>query len=160
MPSNFDIAFEKLIGLEGGYNNDADDPGGETKYGISKRSYPHVNIATLTKDQAKEIYRKDWWTDKYDQIDPGVAWRLFLFSVNMGENRAVKLLQEALNEMGNALEVDGEWGIKTTAALRKAEPGILVDKLRLQAIGYYIELTDEKERLREFFRGWIKRARL
>ena len=53
---NFDAAFERLIGHEGGYvsaeqakrNN---DPGGETKYGISKRTYPGVDIASLSEGE-------------------------------------------------------------------------------------------------------------
>ena len=58
---NFDVAFEKLIGHEGGYVNDARDPGGETKYGISKRAYPDEDIAGLTLERAKQIYRRDCW---------------------------------------------------------------------------------------------------
>ena len=53
---SFDKAFEILIGHEGGYVNHPDDPGGETKFGISKRSYPDVNIAALTLDDSKLIY--------------------------------------------------------------------------------------------------------
>ena len=48
--SAFDIAFKLTIGHEGGYVNDPDDPGGETNYGISKRSYPDVDIANITID--------------------------------------------------------------------------------------------------------------
>jgi lysozyme family protein len=59
--SEFNGAFEILIGHEGGYVDHPDDPGGETKYGISKRSYPEVNIAALTLDKAKAIYREDYW---------------------------------------------------------------------------------------------------
>ena len=58
---NFDVAFEKLIGHEGGYVNDARDPGGETQYGISKRAYPDEDIAGLTLERAKQIYRRDYW---------------------------------------------------------------------------------------------------
>jgi lysozyme family protein len=41
----FDEAFDKLIDHEGGYVNDPKDPGGETKFGISKRQYPTLDIA-------------------------------------------------------------------------------------------------------------------
>jgi lysozyme family protein len=50
-----------LMGAEGGYVNDKLDRGGETKYGISKKSYPNVDIVNLTKEEAAEIYRKDYW---------------------------------------------------------------------------------------------------
>ena len=59
--SNFDRAFRFLIGEEGGYSADPHDPGGETKFGISKRAYPQLDIKSLTLDQAKAIYRRDYW---------------------------------------------------------------------------------------------------
>ena len=51
---SFDRAFELLIGSEGGYVNDPHDPGGETKYGISKRSYPTLDIASRIQQTALE----------------------------------------------------------------------------------------------------------
>ena len=53
MKLTFDTAFDRLIGHEGGYVNNPADPGGETKYGISKRSYPSLNIANLTREMAE-----------------------------------------------------------------------------------------------------------
>jgi len=57
---NFDDAFERLLGLEGAYVNDPRDAGGETKYGISRRSYPGEIIRTMTIERAKEIYLRDY----------------------------------------------------------------------------------------------------
>ena len=37
----FEKAFSYMIENEGGYVFDQNDPGGETKFGISKKSYPH-----------------------------------------------------------------------------------------------------------------------
>jgi lysozyme family protein len=59
--SNFPRAFEIVIGAEGGYVNDPNDPGGETKYGISKRVYPNEDIPNLTLDHAKDLYHRDYW---------------------------------------------------------------------------------------------------
>ncbi|WP_425526518.1 glycosyl hydrolase 108 family protein [Xanthomonas oryzae] len=50
-----------MLSHEGGYVNDPRDPGGETQWGISKRAYPELNIRALTRDQAIEIYRRDYW---------------------------------------------------------------------------------------------------
>ncbi len=61
MLGNFDKAFELVLLFEGGYSNDRNDSGGETKFGISKRAYPSENIADLTEDRAKEIYEADYW---------------------------------------------------------------------------------------------------
>lgn len=42
--SLYDEAFKEVLGFEGGYVDDPEDKGGETKFGISKRSYPYVDI--------------------------------------------------------------------------------------------------------------------
>jgi hypothetical protein len=61
MKEHFDLAFELTVGLEGGYENDPNDPGGETKYGICKKYHPNIDIKNLTIDQAKAIYYADYW---------------------------------------------------------------------------------------------------
>ena len=61
MRLSFNKAFAMVIGLEGGYSNDPNDPGGETKYGISKRYNPDVDVASLTLEQAKKIYLERYW---------------------------------------------------------------------------------------------------
>jgi hypothetical protein len=61
MRESFDKAFEIVVGLEGGYSNDSNDPGGETKYGISKRYNPDIDIKNLTLEQAKQIYLERYW---------------------------------------------------------------------------------------------------
>ena len=42
--AHFERAIDKTLAWEGGYVNDPKDPGGETKYGISKRAHPDVDI--------------------------------------------------------------------------------------------------------------------
>lgn len=61
MRESFDKAFELVVGLEGGYSNDPRDPGGETKFGISKRYHPELDIANLALEQAKSIYLNGYW---------------------------------------------------------------------------------------------------
>lgn len=58
---DFNKALKFVLRWEGGYTNDPNDPGGETKYGISKRSYPELDISKLTLKQAKEIYYQNYW---------------------------------------------------------------------------------------------------
>jgi len=58
---NFDEIIEVVLHHEGGYVNDPKDPGGETNFGIAKRSHPDVDIKNLTKDGAKEIYKEHYW---------------------------------------------------------------------------------------------------
>ena len=108
---NFDTAFDRLIGHEGDYVNNPDDPGGETKWGISKRSYPHLDIKSLTRDQAKEIYRQDFWDKIGDSAHSAVKFQLFDFAVNSGIKRAIKELQRAVKVVD-----DGDWGPKSQDA--------------------------------------------
>ena len=77
MNEGFDKAFEFTIGVEGGYVNDPSDPGGETKFGVSKKSYPNLDIKNLTITQAKEIYYKDYWI--VNQNDMNYLVRLVLY---------------------------------------------------------------------------------
>ena len=47
---------------DGGYTNNPVDPGGETKYGISKRAHPNEDIKNLTPERALAIYDEEYWT--------------------------------------------------------------------------------------------------
>jgi lysozyme family protein len=114
---DFDTAFDRLLGHEGGYSNrnPKDDPGGETKWGISKRSYPHLNIAALTREDAKLIYLQDFWRRiNADALYPSVAFQTFDFAVNSGIETAVRKLQTALG-----VADDGHWGPVTAAAAKR-----------------------------------------
>ena len=57
----FDRALAAVLDWEGAVTNDAADPGGLTKYGISQRAYPSLDIASLTVEQAAVIYHQDYW---------------------------------------------------------------------------------------------------
>lgn len=109
---NFDAAIERVLGLEGGYVNRADDPGGETQWGISKRSYPKVDIKKLTRDGAKAIYLTDFWRKvNAEKLADGVAYQALDFAVHSGPQIAVRYLQRALG-----VADDGHWGPVSQAA--------------------------------------------
>ena len=91
--SNFDEALKFVLKWEGGYSNDPNDPGGETKYGISKRSYPELDIRKLTLKQAKEIYYQNYWLKSgCDKLPFPFNIVVFDTSVNMGRRRAMEFL--------------------------------------------------------------------
>lgn len=105
----FDRSVDIILEHEGGYVNDPKDPGGETKYGISKRAYPDLDIANLTEDQAKEIYRRDYWsTCQCDSLANGLDLLVFDAAVNQGVGAAVRMLQAELG-----VTQDGVFGPKT-----------------------------------------------
>ena len=94
---NFNEAIERVLSHEGGYVNNPADPGGETQWGISKRSYPNVDIKALTRSQAVEIYRRDFWgAVNADDMPDGVAYQTLDFAVNSGVGTAIRYMQRAL----------------------------------------------------------------
>ena len=91
---SFETVVHMVLEHEGGYVNHPSDPGGETKYGISKRAYPDVDIAELTKDDAADLYKRDYWDRiKGDDLPVGVACVVMDYAVNSGISRASKALQ-------------------------------------------------------------------
>jgi lysozyme family protein len=157
----FEQAVEVVLAHEGGYVNNPADPGGETKHGISKRSYPHLDIQALTKEQAKEIYYRDWWAKyRYREIrDLAVGTKVFDLSVNMGPVQAHRILQWAVNFVSDAgLTVDGILGPKTLAAVNSVDPAKLLQVLRYKAAEYYYSLAKARKDSRVFLFGWLNRA--
>lgn len=92
---SFDQALKFVLEREGGYVNDAADPGGETNLGISKRAYPNLDIRNLTPELAGMIYRSDYWNAAgCDALTPGMALVVFDSAVNVGVARAKAWLAE------------------------------------------------------------------
>lgn len=96
---DFNKAFAFVMKNEGGYSHDASDAGDETKFGISKRSYPDIDISNLTENQAAAIYERDFWAP-YASFQNRVATKVFDLAVNMGHKQAVTILQCALRYCG------------------------------------------------------------
>lgn len=122
--SAFDKAFALIIGHEGGYTPGKGDPGGETRYGVSKRSYPTEDIKNLTLDRAKEIYKRDFWDKiKGDDLPPSLALVCMDAAINSGPGQAAKWLQQALG-----VKADGVIGPVTIRAV-EAKNGAGLDLL-------------------------------
>ena len=156
----FERAFIKLLEDEGGYVNDPKDPGGETKYGISKRSYPKVDIKNLTVAQAKDIYYQVFWlTGPYEQLhyEP-LAEKVFNSAVNMGNSRAFRLLQEAVNQLGGKLVLDGVLGPKSIATINAMDCAGVLTQFRIEQANYYHSLVARRPSLAKFLKGWLRRA--
>lgn len=157
---NFDSAIRLVLEHEGGYVNDPDDPGGETNYGISKRSYPEVDIKNLTQAQAIDIYRRDFWDTQWNMIvSQELSTALLDASVNMGRMAAVKLLQKAVNKAycRDLLIVDGVFGNKTLGAVNEAQEEVLRE-FRASRSLFYIDLAWNQPTMKKFLPGWIRRA--
>ncbi len=156
--------FERLIGMilqhEGGYVYDPVDPGGETKYGISKRSYPHVDIKNFTIEQAKDIYYRDWWLRlRCNEIqDDRIAQKLLDTCINVGAMTGVRILQRALCDVGQPVSIDGLIGPQTIGAANRADSVQLLAAMRYHQTMHYKRLIERNPKLAKFERGWMARA--
>lgn len=142
----FDLAVRAVLKHEGGYVNDSHDPGGETKYGICKRSYPKLDIATLEIDDAIAIYRRDFWDRIHgDELPADLACFLLDTAVNLGVVQAVRYLQRAAN-----VQVDGIMGPATILACKR-------DGVLDSFAGYREEHYRKLRTFDRFGRGWLRR---
>lgn len=89
----FDPAFGIVVGVEGGYINSDKDPGGETRWGISKRTYPNEDIKNLSLERAKFLYQRDFYEKAWDTLPWHEALCAFDCAVLQGQGRASKWLQ-------------------------------------------------------------------
>ena len=123
------IAFETGGDKSGGYTNDPKDSGGETKWGISKRAHPELNIKALTFNEALDIYARQYWNDRYNEIISNrINFKLFDMGVLVGTQTIRKILQRAINDCGLHLYVDGNIGALTIAAINSLNEDLLYSK--------------------------------
>lgn len=146
---NFDQAFEVLLKHEGGYAADHRDPGGETKFGISKRSYPGEDIAGMTIERAKQIYLRDYWGPAgCDAVPDALKLQLFDTTVHSGVTMAIKTLQRAAYA-----DADGILGPHTLMAVQSMPASRLIARFN----GFRLEFLTGLPTWAEFGRGFAKR---
>lgn len=187
----FEDAVAVVLQHEGGFVDDPVDPGGATNFGVSLRFLRGLgdldgdgyldgdldrdgdvdaeDIRRMTREQAKAIYRSQWW-DRYGygQLGlPKVAAKVFDLSVNMGAHQAHKCLQRALGSVGLDLSDDGILGPASRRAIEDVakaarqgvnSEGALLAALRSEAAGFYRTLIAEKPAFAKYRRGWLRRA--
>lgn len=177
--ASFDKSIPILLKHEGGYVDNPADAGGKTSFGISLRfllqegllgdfdgdgDVDAEDIANMTVDDAKAIYKKCWWDKyKYELItDQTIATKVFDLSVNMGSSRAHKLLQQALNKaFGLKLTVDGVLGpasFKVLNSIEETEEQHLLTAYCDEAWKFYQALIAAKPSQQVFAKGWKNRA--
>ena len=155
--ADFDLAVTKTIRREGGdqITDDPADPGGLTRYGISKRAHPEVDPRNLSLESAKAIYQRDYWAPCDGDLLTSqlVAELLFDAAVNMGPAQAVRLAQIAAG-----LPVDGIMGGGTLDALNQADEKEFAAAFVLAKITRYLALVKKNRKLEKYFYGWVRRT--
>lgn len=144
----FDVCFERAMKSEGGYVFNSNDPGGETRWGISKRSYPAVDIKSLTREGAKAIYFRDFWTPCCVEVADALKFQLFDAAVNHGIGNAIRMLQKAVG-----VADDGHWGPFSMAAYSKME---LYDAAML-FLAERLDFMRKLNKFQFFGSGWVGR---
>ena len=152
--ADFGKAVARLIDREGGYVKDADDAGGETKFGISKRSYPALDIPNLTKEDARDVYFADFWDPlSCDSFASQVVAEAVLdFAVTSSVKRSVRALQQAAG-----VAIDGVVGPQTLAAIA-AGGDLVAARFTVIRMAYYAELARKQKKNQKFLAGWILRS--
>lgn len=170
----YNYAVKIVLDHEGFYSNRKDDPGHETKWGVSLRflklngididndgDVDGDDIKVLKRDQAIKIY-KDYWWDKYryNEIENIiVATKIFDLSVNMGANRVHRIFQKSINELKKKkITVDGIIGRQTIRAANSLNQDELMDKIRKNAKEKYLQILKENPYLEWARNGWLARG--
>lgn len=151
----YSAAVTWVIQAEGG-SRLVDDTGGLTRYGISTRAHPDVDVRTLTREGAERIYHEKYWLPLHaDSLPAALALVLFDSAVNLGVSQAVKLAQKLV-----LVEVDGAVGPKTVSAIKVYQP-------RQELIARYLEarlrwydslVSRDSEKYGRYLYGWRMRV--
>jgi lysozyme family protein len=145
----FETAVDFILDVESGLVDDPSDPGGLTKFGISQRAYPNLNIRDLTIDGAKALYRHDYWDRcSCDKLPAGISFVLFDAAVNQGVTASIRMLQLSLN-----VQQDGVIGPATlSAAAAQMTPAIIAEMIARRSVAYTLSPLVGTDGL-----GWFRR---
>jgi lysozyme family protein len=169
--------IDEIIRIEGGYVDDPNDSGGETKYGITvnvARNYGYrQDMKLFPRSLAFEIYSKIYWDsmrlDDIEKLSEKIAKELADTGVNMGTARAGEFLQRSLNVLNNRGElyadivVDGDIGKKTIKTLKTfldirgvGGENVLHNMLNCLQGAFYVTLAERRTKDEAFVYGWFK----
>lgn len=172
---------QEIIGREGGFVNDPDDPGGATNFGVTLETMRRLgldlsgdgqidvdDVRALSREQATEIFLRHYFFRPKISHLPEPLWAtVFDMQVNAGSN-AIRILQKLLLKMGFDIAVDGRIGPQTIRIANRAQAAAgdyLVDAYGIERRNYYYRLGDRRPASRKYARrrdggkgGWIRRA--
>src|SRR5688500_17171483 len=168
--ANFETAIELVLEHEGGYVNHSADRGGATNWGITEETLSRWRgqdadedaVRTLTKEEAKKIYRKEYWDPmSLNWVDHQLcAELLFDQGVNCGVKTAALRAQGVINDFlasagkPKILE-DGHFGPKSAKALNSLDPRLFALEFIKETQIAYVELVQRRPNQAVFLKGWI-----
>lgn len=158
---NFDVVDGQPV-VKGSAKADA---GGATAYGITIPTLKagraagvvgHSDICKLTQDEAKLIYKKNFW-DRYGWGE--VAWPACLCCLDISINHGgfAWILQRACVDCGQNIAVDGKYGPKTFAAAKACDAVPLAKAIVKRRKAYYENIVAKTPSQKVFLNGWLRR---
>jgi lysozyme family protein len=180
--STIDAMIDDVIRREGGYVDHPADRGGPTRFGITRASLAHyrgrdvtaAEVAALSRDEAKHIYRRDYYqAPRIDQLPARIQPFVFDSAVNHGPARAIRFVQQVCNQAGfgapasaataaGALAVDGACGPRTVRAAHDADWAMkdwLLAALVEERRNFYHAIVARDPGQAVFLKGWLARVR-
>lgn len=165
MKQTFDIVMNWVFTHEGGYSSDRADPGNwtggkvgkgqlkGTKFGISAKAYPNLDIKNLTKDQARALYKRDYWDRvKGDNLPAGLDYVAYDAAINSGPAQSARWIQRAVG-----VAADGVIGAQTLAAIdaaaRENEEALITN-----ATGQRLTFLKSLSTWGRYGKGWKRRV--
>ncbi|MBZ0330561.1 secretion activator protein [Halomonas sp. ANAO-440] len=159
---NYQTAFARVIGHEGDFQDNPNDRGNwttgiigqgqnkGTKFGVSAMSYPALDIKSLSLDQAKDIYYRDFWLRVAgDVLHNALVYQLFDAAINHGPGNAIRMVQRAAK-----VADDGQMGPLTHRAIRDRGIDDMLMLFNAERIDFFTRIST----FNEFGRGWMRRV--
>lgn len=153
----FDFMIQNEVSGDRVYLHDP-DTGERAKYGISNFAYPDLDIEALTLQEAKALYRRDYWDkNRLDEIhNQKVANAVLDMVVHHG--RGIAVVQAAINLTGASIPVDNAMGPITLTALNAIEPKRMLDALVKARQSYMRTVMQNQPVTRKYAGNWLSRA--
>lgn len=154
----YEAAIARVFLDEGGFTNDAQDPGGATNWGITifdarmywKPNATAADVRAMPKSVAEQIYRDKYAAVvQYDLLPAGVDYAVLDYGINSGVGRAAKVLQRLVGA-----PVDGKIGLTTLAATLQEDPANLINRMCDERMAFLQSLKTWPT----FGRGWSSRV--
>ena len=150
---NFDEAFTKLLGHEGGYSNHPSDPGGATMWGVTEKVARQHGYMGDMRDypvfEAKLVYRSTYWDAcRCDELPDAVRFDVFDGAVNSGVGQSIKWLQRSVG-----VQDDGVIGMKTLLACTLLAGATVQARYN----GHRLEFMTNLKTWSAFGGGWARR---
>lgn len=146
---DFETAVNHILRYEGVDSDDPLDRGGRTRFGIAQASHPDIDVPNITIEEAKDIYRADYWVKaRCEDLPALLRFPMFDAAVNSGVKTATAMLQRALG-----VKDDGKIGPTTMKALGHALPSELWIRFMAERALHYAR----SPQIDTFGKGWMRR---